>query len=54
MALGDGTNDLDMIEQAGVGVSMANGDPALLAAADYVTGTNNEAGFAQAIEKFVL
>lgn len=54
MALGDGTNDLDMIRNAGVGVAMANADPALLAAADYVTGNNNEAGFAQAVEKFVL
>ena len=54
MALGDGTNDLDMIRKAGVGVAMANGDPELLAAADYVTGTNNEGGFARAVEKFVL
>ena len=54
MALGDGTNDLDMLEKAGVGVAMANADPALLRAADYVTGNNNEGGFAQAVEKFVL
>ncbi len=54
MAFGDGTNDLDMIQKAGLGVSMANGDPALLAAADYITATNNEAGFAQAVERFVL
>ena len=54
MALGDGTNDLDMLVQAGVGVAMANADPKLLDAADYVTGSNNEAGFAKAIEKFVL
>lgn len=54
MALGDGTNDLDMIRNAGVGVAMANADPALLNAADYVTGTNNACGFAKAVEKFVL
>ena len=54
MALGDGTNDLDMLVRAGVGVAMANADPKLLDAADYVTGSNNEAGFAKAIEKFVL
>ena len=54
MALGDGTNDLDMLVQAGVGVAMANADPALLEAADYVTGNNNEGGFASAVEKFVL
>ncbi len=54
MALGDGTNDLDMIRNAGVGVAMANAEPTLLAAADYVTAGNNEAGFAKAVEKFVL
>lgn len=53
MALGDGTNDLDMIQSAGVGVAMANAAPAVLAAADCVTGSNNDAGFAHAIEKFV-
>ena len=54
MALGDGTNDLDMLVRAGVGVAMANADPKLLDAADYVTGSNNDAGFAKAIEKYVL
>lgn len=54
MALGDGTNDLDMIENAGIGVAMANGDPAVLAAADYVTGSCNDAGFAAAVERFAL
>ena len=54
LALGDGTNDLDMIRSAGIGVSMANGAPELLAAADYITGSNNEAGFAAAVERFVL
>ena len=54
MALGDGSNDLAMIQAAGLGVAMANADPAVLAAADYVTGSNDESGVAQAIEKFVL
>ena len=54
LALGDGTNDSDMLRAAGVGVAMANADEAVKAAADYVTGSNNDAGFAQAVEKFVL
>lgn len=54
MALGDGTNDLDMLELAGIGVAMANAAPALLTAADYVTASNNEAGFARAVERFIL
>ena len=54
LALGDGTNDSDMLRAAGVGVAMENADEAVKAAADYVTGSNNDAGFAQAVEKFVL
>ena len=54
MALGDGSNDRDMIKNAGLGVAMANADPALLKIADYVTGHCNEAGVAQAVERFVL
>jgi len=54
MALGDGTNDLDMLQRAGIGVAMGNAAPALLEAADFVTLTNNEAGFAHAVERFIL
>ena len=54
MALGDGTNDLDMIQMAGTGVAMANADPAVLEAADVVTGNNNEGGFAKAVERFAM
>jgi len=54
MAFGDGSNDIDMLESAGMGVAMANAIPAVLAAADYVTLTNNEAGVADAIEKLAL
>ena len=52
MALGDGTNDLDMIRKAGIGVAMANGDPSVRAAADYVTESCNDGGFANAVKKF--
>ena len=54
MALGDGTNDLSMIEAAGLGVAMANAHPLVLAAADHVTATNDEDGVAKAIRDFVL
>ena len=54
MAIGDGRNDLAMIQAAGLGVAMANADAPVLAAADHVTGSNDESGVAQAIEKFVL
>jgi len=54
LAIGDGTNDRDMIIAAGLGVAMGNADESLKAVADCITGHCNEAGFAQAIEKYVL
>ena len=54
MAFGDGENDLSMIECAGFGVAMENGEEVVKAAADYITITNNEAGVAKAIRQFVL
>ena len=52
MALGDGTNDLDMIQKAGVGVAMGNAEASVIAAADYVTESCNDGGFAKAVYKF--
>lgn len=54
MALGDGTNDLSMIEAAGLGVAMSNAHPLVLAVADHVTASNDEDGVAKAIRDFVL
>jgi len=54
MALGDGRNDLTMIEAAGVGVAMANAHPDVLAAADYVTASNDEDGVAAALAHYGL
>ena len=54
MAFGDDTNDLDLLRMAGMGVAMENATPAVKAAADVITGTNNAAGFAAAVERFVL
>ena len=54
MALGDGENDITMIRMAGLGVAMANAEDHIKEVADYVTVTNNEAGVAAAVRKFVL
>lgn len=54
MACGDAGNDTKMIEAAGFGVVMENGDEDLKKIADFVTKTNNEDGVAYAIEKYVL
>lgn len=54
MGCGDGDNDVTMIQTAGIGVAMGNGEDSLKAMADYVTARNDEDGVAQAIERFVL
>jgi len=54
IAVGDNLNDLDMLSTAGLGVAMGNATPEAKAQADYVTGSNNEDGVAQVIERFIL
>ena len=54
MSFGDGANDLTMIEAAGMGVAMSNACPEVLAAADYVTTSNDEDGVAAALRHFGL
>ena len=54
MAFGDGLNDLSMVRMAGIGVAMANAAPEVLAAADYVTLSNDEDGVAEALRHFCL
>ena len=54
MAFGDGGNDLTMVEAAGLGVAMANACPEVLAAADYVTLSNDDDGVAAALRHFGL
>lgn len=54
IAIGDQLNDLDMIEEAGLGIAMGNADQKVKNIADYITKTNDEDGVAFAIEKFIL
>ena len=51
-AFGDGTNDLSMIRTAGTGVAMANGDAAVLAAANLTAPTNQEDGVARVLGRW--
>lgn len=53
MAIGDGMNDLTMIEAAGVGVAMANAHPLVRAAADRITRSNDEDGVAWVISEIL-
>ncbi|KAG0611083.1 hypothetical protein M758_7G113900 [Ceratodon purpureus] len=54
MALGDGENDIEMLQLAGWGVSMANGAARTLAVANAITSSNDEDGVARAIEEYIL
>ena len=54
MAMGDNLNDLQMLEFAGTPVLMGNALPELKALGWPVTRTNDEAGVAQAIDKYVF
>ncbi|RHD56564.1 Cof-type HAD-IIB family hydrolase [Collinsella intestinalis] len=53
IAFGDAQNDISMLEWAGMGVAMGNATEAAKAAADMVTGSNNEDGIASALEKIL-
>ena len=53
LAFGDGTNDLDMIKTAGLGVAMGNAVEELKQAADWIAPSNVENGVAAGIYRFM-
>ncbi|MDD3946338.1 MAG: Cof-type HAD-IIB family hydrolase [Clostridia bacterium] len=54
ICIGDSDNDISMIEYAGLGVCVANGNKDLKSIAQYICPTNNEDGVAHVINKFGL
>ena len=54
MAFGDGENDVDMLQYAGVGVAMGNACDKVKAVADYVTDTVENDGIEKALRHFGL
>jgi Cof subfamily protein (haloacid dehalogenase superfamily) len=52
--IGDGGNDVAMFERSGLSIAMGNASPEVKRTADFVTNSNLEDGFADAIERFVL
>ena len=52
VAVGDGFNDLSMIQFAGLGVAMANAQEVVKQHADYITLSNEEDGVAAVVERF--
>ncbi len=53
-AIGDGANDVAMFERSGLSIAMGNASAQVRHAADFVTESNSEDGFAKAIERFIL
>lgn len=54
MAIGDNVNDQTMLENAGLGIAMANSAPYIQKMADEITLDNNSDGVAVAIEKYII
>jgi len=52
--IGDMPNDVLMFQKSGVSIAMGNASPEVKASATYVTATNEDEGFAKAMEDFVL
>ncbi len=54
LAIGDGLNDISMLRAAGLGVAMGHAPRRVRAVADAITASNEEDGFALALERYVL
>ena len=54
MAIGDNINDIQMVENAGLGVAMDNGSPVLKEVAKEIAPSNDEDGVAYIVEKNTL
>ncbi|MDD1654587.1 MAG: phosphoglycolate phosphatase [Methanomicrobiales archaeon] len=53
MAVGDSVNDLEMIQVAGIGATVANGHPSVRAAADMVAEKKYGDGFLEAVRRYL-
>jgi Cof subfamily protein (haloacid dehalogenase superfamily) len=49
-AIGDGENDMSMLQYAGIGIAMGNASSRVQAEADLTVGSNDQDGVAQAID----
>jgi Cof subfamily protein (haloacid dehalogenase superfamily) len=52
--IGDMPNDVTMFQKSGVSIAMGNASPEVQRAATFVTSSNQEEGFAVAVENFIL
>ena len=53
LAIGDGLNDISMLQAAGIGIAMENSPLELIQAAGYVAPANDAGGFALAIDQLL-
>lgn len=54
IAVGNASNDLSMVEYAGLGVWVDNTSPELRDKADVIVASNNNDGVAEVVERFIL
>lgn len=54
IAIGDNMNDIEMIENANLGVVMGNSNPKMKEIGNVIVADNNSEGVLEAIEKYVL
>ena len=54
MAIGDGANDIRMLEVAGIGVAMGNAKEEIKRVANVVTASNDDEGVAKVLEQYIL
>ncbi len=52
--IGDAQNDVAMFKRSGLSIAMGNADDDVQSSAHEVTATNEDEGFARAVEKFIL
>ena len=52
-AIGDAPNDLEMLKAVGLAIAMGNASSEVKASAEWVVGTNDEAGVAQAAQRLL-
>lgn len=53
MAFGDGSHDIDLLQYAGIGIAMENGDDDVKEVADFITLSNEEDGISYALERLL-
>ena len=52
IAIGDGPNDLQMMDYAGIGIAMGNAVDALKSMAEYITDDVDHQGIVKAFQKY--